>query len=68
MSDGLLNEEMNKGNMLVDNKGMVVEVDLGIKGRIEKKKRRLIEEIIYGLIKRDYMRVEEVNLEEGYVN
>ena len=45
----------------------IVAVDLGIAGRLGKKERRFLAEILYGFITRDYLRVAEVHFEAGYV-
>ena len=42
-------------------------VDFGITGRLGKKERRFLAEILYGFITRDYLRVAEVHFEAGYV-
>ncbi|MGO4842028.1 AarF/UbiB family protein, partial [Rhizobiaceae sp. 2RAB30] len=56
------------GNMFVDPAGTIVAVDLGISGRLGKKERRYLAEILYGFITRDYRRVAEVHFEAGYVS
>jgi ubiquinone biosynthesis protein len=58
---------MHPGNLFVDAAGNIVAVDLGIAGRLGKKERRFLAEILYGFIKRDYLRVAEVHFEAGYV-
>jgi ubiquinone biosynthesis protein len=58
---------MHPGNLFVDPAGNIVAVDLGIAGRLGKKERRFLAEILYGFIKRDYRRVAEVHFEAGYV-
>jgi len=40
---------------------------MGIVGRLGKKERRFLAEILYGFITRDYLRVAEVHFEAGYV-
>ncbi|TIV75716.1 MAG: ubiquinone biosynthesis protein UbiB, partial [Mesorhizobium sp.] len=47
--------------------GTIVAVDLGIAGRLGKKERRFLAEILYGFIVRDYQRVAEVHFGAGYV-
>jgi ubiquinone biosynthesis protein len=58
---------MHPGNLFVDANGDIVAVDLGIAGRLGKKERRFLAEILYGFITRDYHRVAEVHFEAGYV-
>ena len=42
-------------------------IDFGIMGRLGRKERRFLAEILYGFIRRDYRRVAEVHFEAGYV-
>jgi len=58
---------MHPGNLFVDDKGDVVAVDLGIAGRLSKDERRFLAEILYGFIKRDYLKVAQVHFDAGYV-
>ncbi|MCM2291594.1 2-polyprenylphenol 6-hydroxylase [Allorhizobium sp. BGMRC 0089] len=67
LRDGFFHADMHPGNLFVDAKGVIVAVDMGISGRIGKKERRFLAEILYGFITRDYMRVAEVHFEAGYV-
>ena len=67
LRDGFFHADMHPGNLFVDNDGMIVAVDMGIVGRLGKKERRVLAEILYGFITRDYMRVAEAHFEAGYV-
>jgi ubiquinone biosynthesis protein len=67
LRDGFFHADMHPGNLFVDSDGNIVAVDLGIAGRLGKKERRFLAEILYGFIKRDYLRVAEVHFEAGYV-
>ncbi|MFK7902449.1 MAG: 2-polyprenylphenol 6-hydroxylase [Nitratireductor sp.] len=67
LRDGFFHADMHPGNLFVDARGDIVAVDLGIAGRLKKKERRALAEILYGFIKRDYVRVAEVHFEIGYV-
>ena len=58
---------MHQGNFFVDEAGRIVAVDFGIMGRLGRKERRFLAEILYGFIRRDYLRVAEVHFEAGYV-
>ena len=58
---------MHQGNFFVDKEGRIVAVDFGIMGRLGRKERRFLAEILFGFIRRDYMRVAEVHFEAGYV-
>jgi ubiquinone biosynthesis protein len=58
---------MHQGNFFVDAEGRIVAVDFGIMGRLGLKERRFLAQILYGFIKRDYLRVAQVHFEAGYV-
>ena len=67
LRDGFFHADMHQGNLFVDAQGHIVAVDCGIMGRLGFKERRVLAEILYGFITRDYMRVAEVHFEAGYV-
>ncbi len=67
LRDGFFHADMHPGNLFVDDEGHIVAVDFGITGRLGKKERRFLAEILYGFITRDYARVAEVHFEAGYV-
>ncbi|SIQ71807.1 2-octaprenylphenol hydroxylase [Rhizobium sp. RU20A] len=67
LRDGFFHADMHQGNLMVDAAGTIVAVDFGIVGRLGKKERRFLAEILYGFIQRDYARVAAVHFEAGYV-
>src|SRR5271157_4697563 len=67
LRDGFFHADMHQGNFFVDDAGRIVAVDFGIMGRLGRKERRFLAEILYGFIRRDYLRVAEVHFEAGYV-
>lgn len=67
LHDGFFHADMHPGNLFVDRDGTIVAVDFGITGRLGKKEKRFLAEILYGFIYRDYRRVSEVHFEAGYV-
>lgn len=67
LRDGFFHADMHQGNLFVDASGTIVAVDMGIVGRLGRKERRFLAEILYGFITRDYRRVAEVHFEAGYV-
>jgi ubiquinone biosynthesis protein len=67
LRDGFFHADMHPGNLFVAADGMIVAVDMGIVGRLGKKERRFLAEILYGFITRDYLHVAEVHFEAGYV-
>jgi ubiquinone biosynthesis protein len=67
LRDGFFHADMHQGNFFVDETGRIVAVDFGIMGRLGRKERRFLAEILFGFIRRDYQRVAEVHFEAGYV-
>jgi ubiquinone biosynthesis protein len=67
LRDGFFHADMHPGNLFIDPQGRVAAVDFGIMGRLGRKERRFLAEILYGFITRDYQRVAEVHFEAGYV-
>jgi len=67
LRDGFFHADMHPGNIFIEADGTIVAVDLGITGRLGKKERRFLAEILYGFITRDYRRTAEVHYEAGYV-
>ncbi|KPL52597.1 2-polyprenylphenol hydroxylase [Prosthecomicrobium hirschii] len=67
MRDGFFHADMHQGNLFVDADGLLVAVDFGITGRLNPAERRFLAEILFGFIRRDYLRTAEVHFEAGYV-
>ena len=67
LRDGFFHADMHQGNFFVDASGTIVAIDFGIMGRLGRKERKFLAEILYGFIRRDYGRVAEVHFEAGYV-
>ena len=66
--DGFFHADMHPGNLFADPRtGDVVAVDFGIMGRINRKERRFLADILYGFITRNYRLVAERHFEIGYV-
>ncbi|MDD9329824.1 MAG: AarF/UbiB family protein, partial [Bartonella sp.] len=65
--DCFFHADMHPGNLFVDPQGCIVAVDLGITGRLGKKEKHFLAEILYGFITRDYYRVARAHFEAGYV-
>ncbi|MEG8099231.1 2-polyprenylphenol 6-hydroxylase [Candidatus Liberibacter brunswickensis] len=67
LRDGFFHADLHPGNLFVDSNECIVAVDMGITGRLSKRERRFLAEILYGFISRDYQRVADVHFEAGYV-
>jgi ubiquinone biosynthesis protein len=66
--DGFFHADMHPGNLFADPRtGEVIAVDFGIMGRINRKERRFLADILYGFIVRDYRLVAERHFDIGYV-
>ena len=59
---------MHQGNLFVSKDGEIIPVDFGIMGRLDKKSRIFLAEILYGFIKRDYKKVAEIHFLAGLVS
>ncbi|MFD1612439.1 2-polyprenylphenol 6-hydroxylase [Sphingomonas tabacisoli] len=67
ISEGFFHADMHQGNLLVRPNGEIVAIDFGIMGRIDRRARMWLAEILYGLITGNYERVAEIHFEAGYV-
>ena len=66
--DGFFHADMHPGNLFADPRnGDVVAVDFGIMGRINRKERRFLADILYGFITRNYRLVAQRHFDIGYV-
>ncbi|MGE5545683.1 MAG: 2-polyprenylphenol 6-hydroxylase [Solirubrobacterales bacterium] len=65
--DGFFHADMHPGNLFVDASGNLVAVDFGIMGRVDRRTRRFLGEMLIGFLNGDYRRVAEVHFEAGYV-
>lgn len=64
---GVFHADMHEGNMIITPDGKLTLIDFGLIGRIDHSARRFLAEILWGFIRRDYLRVAEVHFEAGYV-
>jgi ubiquinone biosynthesis protein len=67
LRDGFFHADMHQGNLFVDADAKIVAIDMGIAGRLGKKERHFLAEILFGFIQRDYYRVAKVHFDAGYV-
>lgn len=67
ISEGFFHADMHQGNLLVRPDGTIVAIDFGIMGRIDRRARMWLAEILYGLLTGNYSRVAEIHFEAGYV-
>ena len=65
--DGFFHADLHHGNLFALKDGRVAAIDFGIMGRIDRRARVWLAEILYGLITADYRRVAEIHFEAQYV-
>lgn len=67
ISFGYFHADVHQGNLFVRKDGTIVAIDFGIMGRINRRARLWLAEILYGLTTGNYRRVAEIHFEAGYV-
>ena len=65
--DGFFHADMHPGNMFVDREGNLCPVDFGIMGRIDKRTRIFLADLLVGFLQRDYRQVAQVHFDFGIV-
>ena len=65
--DGFFHADLHPGNLFVLEGGAIGAVDFGIMGRVDRKTRRTLGEMLLGFLTRDYRRAAEVHFEAGWV-
>ena len=67
IGNGFFHADLHQGNILLADNGQLVLIDFGIMGRLDRRARVYLAEILYGLITGNYSRVAEIHFEAGYV-
>jgi ubiquinone biosynthesis protein len=67
IANGFFHADMHQGNLFVEQDGTVAAIDFGIMGRIDRRARMWLAEILYGLTTGNYRRVAEIHFEAQYV-
>jgi len=67
ISGGYFHADMHQGNLFVEDDGTIAAIDFGIMGRIDRRARVWLAEILYGLTTGNYRRVAEIHFEAQYV-
>ena len=67
ISSGFFHADMHQGNLFVERDGTIAAIDFGIMGRIDRRARMWLAEILYGLTTGNYRRVAEIHFEAQYV-
>lgn len=67
IAEGFFHADLHQGNLFALPDGKLAAIDFGIMGRIDRRARVWLAEILYGLITGNYRRVAEIHFEAGYV-
>jgi ubiquinone biosynthesis protein len=65
--DGFFHADLHPGNLFVAEDGAIVAVDFGIMGRLDRKTRFYLADMLLGFLTGDYRRVAQVHFDAGYV-
>jgi ubiquinone biosynthesis protein len=66
--DGFFHADLHPGNLFAEpESGRVLAVDFGIMGRLDRRDRRYVAELLLAFLSADYQRAAEVHFEAGYV-
>jgi ubiquinone biosynthesis protein len=66
--DGFFHADLHAGNLFVREDGSIAAVDFGIMGRLDRKTREHLGELLLAFLSRDYRRAAEVHFEAGWVH
>jgi ubiquinone biosynthesis protein len=66
--DGYFHADLHQGNLFIDENSNLIAVDFGIMGRLDKKNRRFLAEIIFGFINQDYLKIAKIHKEAGLID
>lgn len=67
IAEGFFHADLHQGNLFALPGDKIAAIDFGIMGRIDRRARVWLAEILYGLITGNYRRVAEIHFEAGYV-
>jgi len=67
IGDGFFHADLHQGNLFARTDGHLAAIDFGIMGRIDRRARLWLAEILHGLITGNYRRVAEIHFEAQYV-
>lgn len=65
--DGFFHADLHPGNLFVQANGDIAVVDFGIMGRLDRKNRIYLAEILRGFLNEDFNRVAKMHIEAGWV-
>jgi ubiquinone biosynthesis protein len=65
--DGFFHADLHPGNLFVAEDGAIIAIDFGIMGRLDRKHRYFIADILLAFLIGDYRRVAQVHFDAGFV-
>ncbi len=65
--DGFFHADLHPGNLFIAEDGAILAVDFGIMGRLDRRTRFYLADMLLGFLTSDYRRVAEVHFAAGYV-
>lgn len=65
--DGFFHADLHPGNLFVAEDGAIAAVDFGIMGRLDRKTRFFLADMLLGFLTGDFRRVAQVHFDAGYV-
>ena len=64
---GFFHADMHPGNLFLKENGDIAVVDFGIVGKIDKKTRIAVAEVLIGFLHRDYDKIAKIHIDAGFV-
>ena len=65
--NGFFHADMHPGNLFLMKDGNIAVVDFGIMGKIDKKTRIAVAEVLIGFLNRDYKKIAAIHVDAGFV-
>ena len=65
--DGFFHADLHPGNLFVSEDGVLIAVDFGIMGRLDRKHRYYLADMLLGFLTGDYRKVAQVHFDAGFV-
>ncbi len=65
--DGFFHADLHPGNLFVNEEGILIAVDFGIMGRLDRKHRYYLADMLLGFLTGDYRKVAQVHFDAGFV-
>src|ERR1700761_6344334 len=65
--DGFFHADLHPGNLFVNEEGILIAVDFGIMGRLDRKHRYYLADMLLGFLTGNYRQVAQVHFDAGFV-